>query len=248
MPKVEVPITRAAIAPNHRLAGRVLAVGHQRELVLADHEVIITFDDGPRPDRTNQILDVLKRYGVKATFLMVGNQADKYPDMVARVFNEGHAIGSHTFDHADLSKLTEGDALAQMRAGHQSVSNALADLGQKPSRFFRFPYLAQTGVIRANAIQHDFIVLDVDVDSKDYYKDGAEAVLNRTLEGLEARGKGVILFHDIHERTAEMLPHFLGELQMRGYKVVNLQSVEPSEVFTLPLVTADNPSVTTNSL
>lgn len=225
------------IVPSGSLAGRTLTVSSNAQLVLRPREVVLTFDDGPRPGKTEAILDALDRYGVKATFLMLGEAAERHPQLARTVAQRGHTIGSHTFDHTNLTTLAHAAAMAEMQRGYEAVARALAGSGNLPSRFFRFPYLAQTGVIRASAIDSHLIILDVDIDSKDYYKDSPQAVMNRTLARLDAQGQGIILFHDIHARTVTMLPQFLEQLQTRGYKVVTLRSSGGS-AFDTPLVTA----------
>lgn len=223
--------------PFLSLAGRTLTVGATEEIVLEPGEVILTFDDGPRPGTTNSILATLDRFGVKATFLMLGQAAEHHPELVLEVAERGHTIGTHTYDHIDLSTLEPIEAVAEIYAGQQAVAAALAPAGLVPSRFFRFPYLAQTGVIRTSAVDSSFIVLDVDIDSKDYYSETPEQVLERTLARLDAQGSGIVLFHDIHSRTAIVLPEFLSALKDRGYRVVTLRS-SGGGVFDVPLVTA----------
>jgi peptidoglycan-N-acetylglucosamine deacetylase len=222
---------------NGSLAGRTLTVASNEQLVLRPREVVLTFDDGPRPGKTETILDTLDRFGVKATFLMLGQAVERNPELARVVAQRGHTVGSHTFDHTDLTTLAHSAALAEMQRGHETIARALAGSGHLPSRFFRFPYLAQTGVIRTGAIDRHLIILDVDIDSKDYYKDSSRVVMERTLARLDAQGQGIILFHDIHARTVSMLPDFLEQLQARGYKVVTLRSSGGS-AFDTPLVTA----------
>lgn len=220
------------------LAGRTLTVASNSQLALRPGEVILTFDDGPRPGKTEAILATLDRFGVKATFLMLGSAAERHPQLARSVAEHGHTIGTHTYDHVDLSGLSLTAAIAEIYAGQQAVAAALAPARLIPSRFFRFPYLAQTGLIRTTALDSNFIVLDVDVDSKDYYSESAEAVLRRTLARLDARGSGIILFHDIHARTVAMLPDFLTELEARGYSVVTLRS-SGGTVFDEPVISAE---------
>ena len=224
--------------PSMTLAGRTLTVGATEQIDLDPGEVVLTFDDGPRPGTTQSILDTLDQFGVKATFLMLGSAAERHPGLVLDVAERGHTIGTHTYDHVDLSTLGPIEAVAEIYAGQQAVAAALAPADLVPSRFFRFPYLAQTGVIRTSAVDSSFIVLDVDIDSKDYYSETPEQVLERTLARLDARGSGVVLFHDIHLRTAAMLPEFLKALRDRGYSVVNLRATGGG-VFDVPMVTAD---------
>ena len=244
-----VPISRSQPMPTRvfsstHLAGRTMAVASTTDIALRPGEVILTFDDGPRPGRTNAILDTLDEFGVKATFLMLGKAAEAYPKMAQQVALRGHTIGSHTYDHTDLTTLTRQEALDDFARGERAVAAALAGTGTAPSPFFRFPYLAQSGFLRTSMMQGNVVVLDVDIDSKDYYKDTPETVAARTLARLDARGSGIILFHDIHARTVAMLPGFLAELQARGYSVVRL-APKNTGIFGRDVITADGPTVRT---
>lgn len=209
------------VTPGY-LAGRTLSVGSTGDIVLRPGEVVLTFDDGPRSGKTSEILATLDSFGVKATFLMLGAAAQANPQLAQQVALRGHTVGSHTFNHVDLSGLDRQAALDEIARGERAVSQALAGAGQKLSPFFRFPYLSQTGFLRTNLLQGSTIVLDVDIDSKDYYKDSAAVVAERTLARLDQLGSGIVLFHDIHQRTVAMLPTFLSALEQRGYSVVRL--------------------------
>jgi peptidoglycan/xylan/chitin deacetylase (PgdA/CDA1 family) len=220
------------------LAGRTLSVASADEIVLRPGEVVLTFDDGPRPGKTEAILAALDQFGVKATFLMLGEAAARHPALARAVAARGHTVGTHTYSHADLSTLTRQAAIDEIARGEQAVAAALSTGGETISPFFRFPYLSQTGFLRTSLSHSGAVVLDVDIDSKDYYKDAAEVVGARTLERLDARGSGIILFHDIHQRTVDMLPGFLAELQARGYSVVRLVPRDNS-IFGRKLITAD---------
>lgn len=210
------------LASHGALAGRTLEVASTADIILKPREVILTFDDGPRAGKTPAILDTLDAHGVKATFLMLGSAAKANPRLARLVAQRGHTIGSHTYDHVDLNTLSRQAALAEIARGEAAVAEALDGSGQGLSPFFRFPYLSQSGYLRTSLMQGDMVVLDVDIDSKDYYRDAPSVVAARTLERLEARGSGIILFHDIHQRTVDMLPAFLDELTARGYSVVRL--------------------------
>ncbi|ODT68275.1 MAG: hypothetical protein ABS75_21150 [Pelagibacterium sp. SCN 63-23] len=222
------------------LAGRTLQVATSTDIILRPGEVVLTFDDGPRAGKTPAILDTLDRFGVKATFLMLGSAAKANPRLAQQVARRGHSVGSHTYDHVDLSALSRQDALAEIARGEAAVAEALNGAGESMSPFFRFPYLSQTGYLRTSLLQGDMVVLDVDIDSKDYYRDTAETVSARTLARLDARGSGIILFHDIHQRTVDMLPAFLEELQARGYSVVRL-APSGNGIFGRSVITAAVP-------
>jgi peptidoglycan/xylan/chitin deacetylase (PgdA/CDA1 family) len=149
-------------------------------------------------------------------------------------------VGSHTYHHVDLNLLTSQEAMAEISRGEIAVAEALAGSGKSVSPFFRFPYLSQTGFLRTNLIQGNVVVLDVDIDSKDYYLETPAMVTERTLARLEARGSGIILFHDIHQRTVELLPNFLAELEQRGYSVVRLVPKDTG-IFGRDVITAGVP-------
>ena len=222
------------------LGGRTLAVASTTDIILRPGEVILTFDDGPRPGKTTEILATLDQFGVKATFLMLGSAAQAHPALAQQVAAHGHTVGSHTFEHVDLNTLSRQAALDEIAKGERAVQLALAGGGQALSPFFRFPYLSQTGFLRTNLMQGSMVILDVDIDSKDYYKDTPEVIAARTLSRLEARGSGIILFHDIHQRTVETLPLFLAQLEERGYSVVRLVPQDDG-IFSRDLITAKAP-------
>lgn len=238
-PITQQPMPQRIFSAGH-LGGRTLAVASAADIILRPGEVVLTFDDGPRPGRTGTILATLNDFGVKATFLMLGSAAQGNPALAQQVAASGHTVGSHTFSHVDLGNLSRQEALDEIAKGERAVRLALAGGGQALSPFFRFPYLSQTGFLRTNLMQGSMVVLDVDIDSKDYYKDSPEVIAARTMDKLEARGSGIILFHDIHQRTVETLPVFLAQLEERGYSVVRLVPKDNS-IFGRDLITADVP-------
>jgi peptidoglycan/xylan/chitin deacetylase (PgdA/CDA1 family) len=240
-PIAEQPMPQR-IFSNARLAGRTLAVSSTAEIILRPGEVVLTFDDGPRPGKTNTILATLNDFGVKATFLMLGSAAQAHPALAQQVAANGHSVGSHTFNHVDLNTLSRQAALDEISRGERAVQAALAKGGHAISPFFRFPYLSQSGFLRTNLMQGNMVVLDVDIDSKDYYRDTPATVVARTMSRLDARGSGIILFHDIHQRTVDMLPMFMAQLEARGYSVVRLVPKETG-VFGRDLITADAPEL-----
>ncbi|SMD02993.1 Peptidoglycan/xylan/chitin deacetylase, PgdA/CDA1 family [Fulvimarina manganoxydans] len=214
-------------ARRSALAGRTIAVAQLSDIDLQPGEVVLTFDDGPMPGKTPKILDALEKAGVGATFLMVGQMAKAYPSITREVAAKGHTIGTHTESHKNLRTLGTEAAMAEIRRGEASVAKALAPAGFHPAPFFRFPYLADTQALRGRLAGEGVVTIDVDIDSKDYFRDGPSRVMARTLDAVERKRHGIILFHDIQARTVAMLPDFLAELERRGYKVVDLKPAEP---------------------
>lgn len=215
------------------LAGREMTVSSISDIKLRDKEVVLTFDDGPMPKKTERILATLDHFGVKASFMMVGQMAKAHPDLAREIVAEGHTIGSHTYDHPNLAHLSFDEAVAEVQKGRKAVEAATG----VDADFFRFPYLADSKKLRRWMDSHRMVVMDVQVDSKDYFKDTPAAVATRTMEALRAHRKGIILMHDIHPRTAAMLPALLTQLRAEGYRVVQLKYGKPSSDMLVASIT-----------
>ncbi|MBB4441242.1 MULTISPECIES: polysaccharide deacetylase family protein [Rhizobium] len=222
------------LAGPHHLAGRTLEVSSLSDLKLQDKEVILSFDDGPIPGRTDKVLAILDQFGVKGAFMMVGEMAEMHPALARKVAQDGNTIGSHTYDHANLSSLSFDAAMAEVIKGELAVTKAT---GTDVS-FFRFPYLAESHRLRAAIAMRDMVVMDVDIDSKDYFTTTRVSATQRTMNLLHKRGRGIILMHDIHKRTVAMLPSLLSRLEAEGYKVVTLK-FKKREVPNTVVATAD---------
>jgi len=232
-----LPLLANWMATHAPLRGRTLAAATDADITLRPREVILTFDDGPTTGRTEGVLKVLDDFGVKATFMMVGEMAELHPESARAVALDGQTVGTHTYDHPNLSKLTPAAALEEVRHGQDAVASVLAPIGAVPSPFFRFPYLAQTWLLEACLYVDGTIALGVQIDSDDYFRDSPQQMLKHLLARLDHEGKGIVLFHDIHAKTLVVLPEFLQALSDRGYTVVQLVARHPS-VFTEPVVTA----------
>jgi peptidoglycan-N-acetylglucosamine deacetylase len=188
---------------------------------LADGEVVLTFDDGPLRRHTQAVVDALEAECTKATFFMVGSQAVADPDMVKQIYRKGHTVGTHTWSHANLRKLTPLKARHEMELGFSAVAAAA---GQPIAPFFRFPFLADTKAMNGYAETRRFGNFSIDIDSLDYKSKSAPAVHAEILNQLAYRKKGILLFHDIQQSTAEALPGLLAALRQKGYKIVHMRA------------------------
>ena len=119
---------------------------YEQTLPLKDHEVVITFDDGPLPPYTDIILDTLTSQCVKATYFLVGQMASVYPSVVRHIYNEGHTIGTHSQHHPHFERLSMRRVEREVDGGINSVTAALGD-ATALSPFFRIPYLGRTNAI-----------------------------------------------------------------------------------------------------
>lgn len=211
---------------------------------VADKEVILTFDDGPSEQYTASILQSLKEVKAKAIFFQLGKNARLYPEMVRKVVAAGHGIGSHSINHTCLGNgnvcrkyngriLSKDEAVAEITGGHQAVYDVTGMIDP----FFRFPYGESSPELVQYLKENSVGEFLWTVDSEDWRAQPNATLLERTLQQLYANGnRGIILFHDIQRRTAEILPQFLRELYSRGYSVVLLQSSDPTARFNSKLV------------
>ena len=200
---------------------RVGTIEYKQTLPLEDHEVVLTFDDGPIPPHTDKVLDALAAECVKATFFVVGEMARAHPAALQRAYREGHSIGTHTEHHAHLDHMPAEKAQKEISDGLASAAQALGDKNAV-APFFRFPYLEHTGAAEDRALQLGLSIWSADFHGSDWTFITPEKVTALVLSGLEAKKKGILLLHDIHDRTAKALPVLLRELKKGGYRVVHV--------------------------
>jgi peptidoglycan/xylan/chitin deacetylase (PgdA/CDA1 family) len=185
-----------------------------------DHEVVLTFDDGPVPRYTSPVLETLASECVKATFFMVGQMARAYPGMVRRVYDEGHTIANHTQNHP-IRKMSATQAAREIEEGFASLRDAIGD-PQAVSPFFRIPGLLRQKSVEQYLAAHGDMTWSADFVADDWTRIKDSEVARRAISRIEARGKGILLLHDIHQRTVLALPEILNELKSRGYKIVHV--------------------------
>ncbi len=202
---------------------RLGTINYKVTLPLNDHEVVLTFDDGPIPPYTNSVLDTLAANCVKATYFLVGEMAQQRPYLVRRIYNEGHSIGSHSQTHPfAFQRLSMKRVERQVETGIASVNVALGD-PRALSPFFRIPGFGRTNAIDQFLEHKGLITWSADVDTDDWKRGTTpSALIKRTMKRLNARGRGIILMHDIHPDTALALPKLLKELKNEGYRVVHV--------------------------
>lgn len=204
---------------DHRKIG---TMSYSETLPLADHEVVLTFDDGPLPPYTNRVLEILDAQCVKATYFIVGVMAKSSPELVRKVAEHGHTIGTHTMNHPiKFRRLSAEAGIAQVDGGIAATAAALGDAG-KLAPFFRFPGFGWTEPAQTHAEAQGLMIWGADMPADDWRKISAKEVAKRAISRIEAKGKGVLLLHDIHERTVEALPIILKELKERGYRIVHV--------------------------
>jgi peptidoglycan/xylan/chitin deacetylase (PgdA/CDA1 family) len=194
---------------------------------LKDKEVVLTFDDGPWPGNTPRVLKALADQCTKALFFPIGKHAGWHPEILKQVVAEGHTVGSHTWSHKDLTRLTPQEAQDEFEKGVAAVSIAL---GNKPvAPFFRFPALRNPPEMMKYLAERNVGIFSTDFDSFDFKMRKPEQVVKSVMTKLEKHGKGIILMHDFQHATSEALPEILKKLKDGGYKVVQITGKTPIE-------------------
>jgi peptidoglycan/xylan/chitin deacetylase (PgdA/CDA1 family) len=214
--------TSRTLVVDPREHPRIGTMQYPETLPLEDHEVVLTFDDGPLPRNSNQVLDILAAQCVKATFFTIGHMAQAYPAGVRKLRDAGHSIGTHTQDHPlTMDRMSIERARQEIDDGIASVKTALAD-DAALAPFFRIP-----GLMRAEGVEEYLASQGIQTWSADFLADdwrhiSPSRVFELAIERLEEKGRGILLLHDIQARTVAALPRILGELKARGYRIVHV--------------------------
>ena len=190
---------------------------------LREGEVVLTFDDGPWPSNTPAVLKALAAQCTKALFFPIGKHAMWHPEILKQVAAAGHTVGSHTWSHADLSKLTPDQAKDEIEKGISAVRVAL---GQPEAPFFRFPALRHSPELLSYLSARDIGIFSTDMDSFDFKIHKPEQVIASVMSSLKKHGKGIILMHDFQHPTSLALPELLVQLKTGGYKIVQVKAKE----------------------
>ena len=175
--------------------------------------VALTFDDGPNPATTNQALDTLSKYGIKATFFVLGKNVSGNEEILKRMKSDGHVIGNHSWSHPVLSKLSLDEAKKQITDTEDALTKVLGS----SSKLMRPPYGAITDDIR-NSLDLSFIMWDV--DSLDWKSKNEASILTEIQR--EVKNGSIILMHDIHAETVNALPKVIDYLKEQGYEFVTV--------------------------
>ncbi len=187
--------------------------------------VLLTFDDGPHPRYTDRVLAVLARYGLSGVFFEVGQnigsvgadgkvKTHKGADISRRIEAQGSALANHSFTHANLPKLD--DKALDDEIDH--TEELLREVDPKVPPLFRPPYGARTNHILSMLGEKNLRSIQWNIDSEDWADPVAASVAQRVIDETDRQGRGIILFHDIHDRAIDALPTVIDTLKERGYK------------------------------
>jgi peptidoglycan-N-acetylglucosamine deacetylase len=215
---------------EHPLIG---SMQYRETLPLNDGEVVLTFDDGPLPKYSYQILEILAAQCVKATFFLVGSQAKANPEGVRKVLAAGHTIASHSQNHPiGMHRLPLDRIKAEIDSGIASITAALGDQSAALSPFFRVPGLARNDGMEEYTRSKGLQVWSADFVADDWRHISSTRVHDLAMQRLAAKGKGILLMHDIQPRTVAALPKILSDLKAGGYRIVHVVPATPDNPAT----------------
>ena len=179
-------------------------------------KIALTFDDGPHPVYTPEMLDLLKEKDVKATFFLFGQQVEKYPDIVKRMGEEGHLIGNHSYKHEQLSKLSSVQACTQVNRTNELIQ---AITGEYPE------YLRPPFGDWKDSLDCEVNMIEVlwDLDTLDWSSKNKEKIVRKVVTNVEEGD--IILMHDSYESTVSATREIIDILQEEGYEFVTVDEL-----------------------
>lgn len=181
--------------------------------------IALTFDDGPHPQNTVKILDILSKYNAKATFFMLGENVERNNWIPKRIIDQGSEIGTHTWNHKNLNKLNKEEILNQIT----SSSNKINEFSNTEVKYFRPPYGNVNEQVKQVAREQNKYIILWNVDTEDWKSKNAEMVTNHVLENV--KDGDIVLMHDIYLSTVEACEKIVEELTNRGYRLVTISEL-----------------------
>lgn len=203
------------IGVNFHEADRVQAVPAAGQ-VTEKPKIALTFDDGPNPACTGNLLDGLKERGVNATFFVLGSNVKKYPKLMKRISEEGHLIGNHTYNHVELNKVSDEKARAEIEKTNKAVYKAT---GTYPE-YMRPPYGACTKEFEDSL---DMILVRWTIDPLDWKTKNTDEIVNKVVT--EAEENAIILLHDCYDTSVDAAFRIIDELEKKGYEFVTVDEL-----------------------
>jgi peptidoglycan/xylan/chitin deacetylase (PgdA/CDA1 family) len=232
-PQQEALGTSRILGVDATTTPRVGLKSFSQTLPLEEHEVVLTFDDGPWPATTTRVLTALAQECVRATFFLIGKSASEHPALVRRIAAEGHTIAHHTWLHRSLMRIKPSETTEEIDRGISADEMALHGVATRvPSTpFFRFPGFESTPATLELLQSRGIVVFGADLWASDWKEMTPKQELKLITDRLKIARKGIILFHDTKARTADMLPAFLRYLRDNRYRVVHVVPASPGVDF-----------------
>ncbi len=215
-------LTLCAVLPDNNVFGRVFFESHTSKKVVA-----LTFDDGPYSPYTEQVLDILKEYNVPATFFVIGQNAEKYPELIQRIVSEGHQLGNHTYHHVDLLKTNNKTVIEEIDRTNKVLT---AITGTTP-HVVRPPHGFRDPAVMAIMAERGLAVVEWSVMARDWTNPGVEVIVDRIVD--KVRNGSIILLHDgdgiegkaSRLQSVEATRRIIQTLTAEGYQFVTVDEI-----------------------
>ncbi|MDF2636387.1 MAG: polysaccharide deacetylase [Pelosinus sp.] len=215
-------LTLSAVLPENHVFGRVFSNKETTQKVVA-----LTFDDGPYPPYTGQVLDVLKEYHVPATFFVVGQNVEKYPELVKRISVEGHQLGNHTYHHVDLLKVDRKVIAEEIDNTNKAI---VAATGISP-HLMRPPHGFRDPAVMEMMAERNLKVVEWSVMSRDWTNPGVDVIVERTVN--KVKNGSIVLLHDgdgitsqaSRMQSVEATRRIIQILSAQGYRFVTVDEI-----------------------
>ncbi|MEC5423319.1 glycosyltransferase [Virgibacillus sp. C22-A2] len=212
-----------------------------------DQEIVLTFDDGPDPEYTEDILDILNQYQVKASFFVIGNKAVNHQDIVERLYREGHEIGIHTFSHPKTNEMSGERLKFELNASQrviQGITGQSTSLYRSPYGDEEAKYMPSHFQRLQDVTQMGYVTVNYDIDSRDWELRDSEEIVDNVLN--QASSGDIILLHDgggDRQATLDALPEIIEQLQNQGYTFVTTSELMDQSNSTImpPVTEAESP-------
>ncbi len=179
-------------------------------------KIAITFDDGPSGSWTPVLLDGLKERGVKGTFFLIGQNVEKHPDVVKRLYEEGHLIGNHTYHHVEITKISEDEASREIL----DTNDAICRITGEEVEYMRPPFGAWQ---RDLELKMPVLPVMWTVDPLDWTTENTDEVVNKVVT--EAEENDIILLHDCYKSSVEAALRIIDILQREGFEFVTVEEL-----------------------
>lgn len=228
--QLKIPVLKPTAPPENPQYGKKYPGILYYKGITYSRKIALTFDDGPDSYYTERILEVLKEHGIKATFFLIGNNIENYPDVVKKIVEDGHVIASHTWSHPNLGKANEEQIISEIKNTENIVENYT---GEK-MRLLRPPWGVVSDDVLRLAQDMDYKVVNWNVDSNDWSDQNIDQILINTIPDIN--DDAIILFHSAGGRnqnldaTVNVLLELIETLKMNGYTFVTVDEI----INTLP--------------
>ncbi|WP_409373516.1 polysaccharide deacetylase family protein [Thalassotalea agarivorans] len=184
----------------------------------SERVLFLTFDDGPTPQVTDTLLDLLEQFDAKATFFVIAKEATRHPEVIAKIIAAGHTLGNHSLQHENFQTLSRAEQANDVLQSQTTLSG----LCQSPCKYFRAPQGKWTFSLISLLKQHALTGIHWSKDSNDFKTTSFEK-LTRSLIDAEMKNGEILLFHDDSEKSINMLKTLLPHWQKQGFRFAAIE-------------------------